>query len=1156
MKFRKSINLAAALVVIGQQLSFPSFASENLPAECVADLRLKRAVCVSIGFHAPLRNRSSEQILISIDGENLRNCTFEQIKKKLGGPSGTVVNVEFAYPNGDTEVVEIHRAVPKLWQERANQDPIKRIDFNYQPRSSAASNLLEFSSFNTDLIGKLKCIQAEDFCKENPGNDVGIFVKCMLFNHAIGDFEAADEYLKKLLDSIKKNPINPHTGFSERTVVQNLVALGKNAEAEALCKYLLLPGPTNAPRLPAAITVLDAYSLIPSVSAKNASRELAESIVSGKRVQVVTSFPEDWFWLAQYLESIGLHEKALAVYAKEYQNLRKRTTYSGLTGTQYLGFCLYSRARTEAMLGDKVQANKDLEAIEQAYSTLSTKQKSLLDKLPEYFPSYRHIEKARVALASSSPIAAPPKVNSFSNQHSYVNEGAPSYNLHFPLALRCVLSIKENKRLVAEDLASQLVKAYDKSSEFKPYQNIRQNLFCTCLLVARSFADHGWLDSAESLLVKLETAAKNRTPQLSNSNSAWTMIAAERAYNSYLSKPKSNIDWNALKGCVDSSDRQRQPEKFFVHRLRMLAMAYTGAGKMKRAKFFIDSAIQQLKSVNKAKIAPVRPGRAFEGDAILFFDAAYIYAKLGDYRNADNYLDYAFKQQIVVDEKVATLLSMLATIYSENDRSEKAISILERSVGLIPSKYSQMYGPEFEMILAELYRKNGQSGKALVLVKKVLKESRSPAPVKESKLMAELSEEAGNYADAARYYYEAGKWHGSYSKPVREQLLNGAIRCASKVPGFDKSLLSKVYVALAGLPESNEMEKSLVYRKKAVALLEDSDPEKAKQLSVIGYVEGELAKAKLKSDKKQGPSALSESTAYDIRIATARKAAELASKSKSKDESSYWLRLAYAETEAKKFDEAVADARRGIAAYKSENAKAHTAFSFVHSGLALAIANGGYAADAESIMKEALARVSSVAGAGTMPAQAQMSNQFEYFVRRKEYGKAERVLKSFLCTNLNRGHYAPPNHDIHICRFGGPFPIESSMEIIRRFVDTARNSATDKDNRQALRFLNLILRAEESQFGRNDYRVGLTYSNIAQVHFVAGQNQEAYEAFEKAKEIMHKYEGIMWVLSSLGPDYYSVLRKVGKQSEIERMESLKLEEQRQRQLRHMRPRRN
>ncbi|MEZ4488190.1 MAG: hypothetical protein R3F51_11415 [Cyanobacteriota/Melainabacteria group bacterium] len=108
----------------------------------------------------------------------------------------------------------------------------------------------------------------------------------------------------------------------------------------------------------------------------------------------------------------------------------------------------------------------------------------------------------------------------------------------------------------------------------------------------------------------------------------------------------------------------------------------------------------------------------------------------------------------------------------------------------------------------------------------------------------------------------------------------------------------------------------------------------------------------------------------------------------------------------------------------------------------------------------------------------------------------------------------------------------------------------------ALRFLNEILAVELEQFSKDDYRVGLTYSNIAQIHFVAGHNQEAYEAFEKAKEIMHKYEGMMWVLGNFGPDYYSVLRKVGKQSVIEKTESLKLEEQRQRQLRHMRPRRN
>ncbi|MCA9818611.1 MAG: hypothetical protein KC652_26140, partial [Cyanobacteria bacterium HKST-UBA01] len=120
MNFRKSINLAAALVVLGHQVSISALASDYLPASTVADLRLQRTRCVTIGFHLPIRNRSIEQMLISIDGENLRNFSFDQIKKKLGGPSGSVVKVEFAHPNGDIESEEILREFPKSWEEQAS----------------------------------------------------------------------------------------------------------------------------------------------------------------------------------------------------------------------------------------------------------------------------------------------------------------------------------------------------------------------------------------------------------------------------------------------------------------------------------------------------------------------------------------------------------------------------------------------------------------------------------------------------------------------------------------------------------------------------------------------------------------------------------------------------------------------------------------------------------------------------------------------------------------------------------------------------------------------------------------------------------------------------------------------------------------------------
>ncbi|MEZ4545606.1 MAG: hypothetical protein R3C24_17125 [Cyanobacteriota/Melainabacteria group bacterium] len=81
MKFRKSINLAAALVVLCHQVSISALASDYLPANTVADLRLQRTRCVTIGFHQPIRNRSIEQMLISIDGENLRNFSFDQIRR-------------------------------------------------------------------------------------------------------------------------------------------------------------------------------------------------------------------------------------------------------------------------------------------------------------------------------------------------------------------------------------------------------------------------------------------------------------------------------------------------------------------------------------------------------------------------------------------------------------------------------------------------------------------------------------------------------------------------------------------------------------------------------------------------------------------------------------------------------------------------------------------------------------------------------------------------------------------------------------------------------------------------------------------------------------------------------------------------------------------
>lgn len=1158
MKLRKSINLAVALVVLGHQVSISALASDYLSANTVADLRLKRGVCVTIGFHAPLRNRSIEQMLISIDGENLRNNSFDQIKKKLAGPSGSVVRVEFAHPNGDIESEEILREFPKSWQEQANVDSISMIDRLFSPNSSSPNNLLEYSADSTDLIGKLKCAQALDASETDSRNRISFLVKCMLLSQAIGDFDAAEGYLKLVLDSLKRqstsNMRQANSIYREAVVVQNLIAVGKYAEAEEICKFLSASRSAGPRHLPADVGLLEAYSLIPTKSAQAACRELAKRIVSENRANKKSALSDSSVWFAQYLESLGWYKEAIEVYSKEYEALKMRPTYVDLAGPQLKGFCLYSRARLEAKMGRKEQAKKDLQELIRTYKAMLPKQQELLNRIPEFFPTFTDIEKAKSALSrSATAIIKPPRLRSDLNQDPNDSEGVPAYRLQFPLAISCFALIKKKDEKGAMAVAEKLIGAYRESIPATPFRYVRQNLFCTCLRIIRAFADSGWYDSCESLLTELEAAAKKRSPQLSSGNVAFTMIIAERAYCSHLARPEDVLDWSLLESTISDDAKRRRANTSLAHRLRELALAFAGAAEQERAKFFIDQAMNELNST--VSINPNLELTKLPSDcnAAIYFDAAYIYAKSGEFSKADKYLEQAFRLPCKVDDSLSALLSSLATVYSDSGLAHRAISVLEKVEEKFPSRMDRIDGESAHIKLVKFYRQSRQPAKALRLVKRIISDSNGSPKVEVSRLMAELSEEMGQYSDAANYYYEAGRFYNTFAQPERERLLKNALRCAARVPGYDRSRLSKVYVALADMPCGDNLSNSLAYRKKAVELLSDTDPEKAKQLSTVGYVEELLAESRLKSSKASSPS---KKSAYDTRIATARKAAELASRSKSKDASDYWLRLAYAEVEAGRVDDAVADARRAIAAYGVENAKYHSISTFIHPGFCLKLAHAGYPEKAESILKEADAKVASVAGEGSMPAQAVMANHFEYLVRVKDYTRAEKLLKSFLRTDLNQGRYAPPNHDLYVCGVG-PYPIQSSMDAVKKVLQVAKQMATVKrDAVVALRFLNEILAVELKQFSKDDYRVGLTYATIAQVHFAAGQNRDAYEAFEKAKAIMHKYEGIMWVLSSLGSDYYSVLRKVGKQSEIEKMESLKLEEQRQRQLRHMRPRRN
>ncbi len=1135
-----------AVAALASQLTYPAVAANEInTANLFADVQLKKNYCISMRVHMAKQNQFREQILVGINGENLRSNSFSQIKTKLNRSGGKIVKVEVGYTNGDTETLDV-QLINSPRNELCNENPTRMFERAADRITSSPSyiNILEKSASNTDLIARSACIQAPADASDSPGqvNTTNVLLSCMLLSQAIGDFDSADHYLALALIRMKEELPSASITFPAQEAVENLVALGKLAEAETICKYLLAPAPNHVPRLPAAISILELYSLIPSASAQNASRELAKSIYAGTTSQVV-SFHDDYFWLGQYLESLGMNTEALDLFSKHQEKLQKDAILdTGLLGAQAAAYCLYSKARLEALLGKKAQAEKDLDAIRTVYNAMSEKRQKLLNRIPEYFPTTDDVENAKLALQKSDAIVAPPKQWSYSNRPEYDASGEPvPLALHFPEALKCFALIKANEKAQAERVSEELVAAYQVSSPTGIYR-VRQNLFCTILNVARAFADHGWYNASNKLLMQLESAARAKTPKIADTDIAWTMIIAERSYNAVSAGTKPETQ--PLKSANSKTDTRRGIFLPVQDMLSPLAMAYDYAGETQRAKVFIDQYVAQIDNQSEKNLA--------NNQALV--TAADIYAKLHDYKKADKYLDYVFAQHFPLNKPLASSLLAIAATYSDNGQTEKAISVMEKTSSAIPAPEHSWYVEKIDTRLAELYQKNEQYDQALRTISKVLSDSsRFHTTVSQENLIAaQACEKLNKLSEAAKYFYEAGKWRGVLGERQREELLRKAIYCNDKSANFDKAISAKAYIALCGLVDRKNLAEGLALHEKAVSLLDDGDPEKPKQLSEISYIKGELQKGKateansLTTPNKTvaAPNSISVSSS-DAKIYDAKKAAELAAKSNSKEASEYWFRLATAEAEAHKLDSAVEHARKGIAAYTSATAKTQTLYQLLNSGLPSILAKAGSPDQAELLLNEAQSRVESVAGAGSLQSQVQMAHDFDFLVlQQKDYAKADKLLDLLLKTNLSQGRYAPPDHNVFICRFGGgPYPVESSNQVIEKLFNTAKQSVVGKDNKVALGFLNKILQAEIKQFGSNDYRVATAYVEIARVHSAAEENTKAYDAYSTAISIMHMYEAMQFILSNTYPDYYNVLRKLDKQSEIEKAEDQKLADQ-------------
>jgi tetratricopeptide (TPR) repeat protein len=497
-----------------------------------------------------------------------------------------------------------------------------------------------------------------------------------------------------------------------------------------------------------------------------------------------------------------------------------------------------------------------------------------------------------------------------------------------------------------------------------------------------------------------------------------------------------------------------------------------------------------------------------------------------------------------LSEDFADALIDVANALSSHGKIDTAISILEQGKKLDPAPGGRMYEADFTRILAELYAKNGQADKAIPTLVQGFETNGRSSSAKDYALAAQLSEQSKDYISAAKFYYEAGKSYGNgFTEEQRESMLRKSIECANHAKDSDEFTLAKAYKDLSSIVSRRSSSEALSLLEKSVALVPDSAREKAEELASISYLRGQVVDAKTKTSGSVNAAVELSSAEFEVRSEPLRRAAELASKNNSTEAGNYWLQLARLDVQGKHFGAALDDARKAIATYKSDSVKTHTISQLIDANFPLLIAKAGAPDKAEQIMREAQNQVDTLAGAGSLQSQVQMSHHFIYLYTQKLYSQADSVLDAFLNTDLNQGHYASPNHNMTICRLPGPYPVESSQSVIDRLIQELPRTPSGQDNVHEIHVLNKILSAEKKQFGQNDYRVGLMFVKIGGVFAAANQNDEAYKNFIAALNIMHQYESLTFALNNLGPDFATVMQKLHKQHELEKFEEQKLEEQ-------------
>lgn len=555
-----------------------------------------------------------------------------------------------------------------------------------------------------------------------------------------------------------------------------------------------------------------------------------------------------------------------------------------------------------------------------------------------------------------------------------------------------------------------------------------------------------------------------------------------------------------------------------------MAIVYCYAGELKRAEILLNQAFLHQNDMVADSTYISRPLDGELGEKIfLYLDATIISAKLNNWNKVQEYRKELDKLPSLIVASYGPTVVEIARLYIDANKTDEALAFLkhvsEAEVHKEKKRSSEKILDQCRSIIdftmAQLYYKKENMSEALKACDSALAKCYNNKKRQYLLLAAQISEQTGEKAKAADYYYQAAlasDGHISlynFEDQLKRQYLEKAYVLAdSCAKDMSPNVLASICRDLAEfyMRGQTDRDKASALYKRYLDNTQDDDSKKAQILQKMSHL----------SCNSGGGTELN-------------KGATLAENSNTVQARHLWIELAGKELTNGNLDACMKHARHALSLYSDKDyTKGNTDGLVSSSNLLGRLALAKHEAEAVTLQKESIKRVSQVTGGKSPQAASEVALLFFFYSHTNKYKEALETLDQLMAFDMYSMDIEPNYNPFDMSHCGiGPYCL-SPREIMGRL---RREAEGAKNKEFALSIENKMLQAQRKQLPKDSRLIAETLKSLGEVYKKNGQKKEALNALDESWKIYKLYFPLYTCCLLNGNSYPELLSWAGRQAD-------------------------